>query len=88
MGEALPTTKGTIIALDMRVRAMEEKLDAAYDKWKRAFKQPRPMRAVLFAIFEAAEAELKGAIARRDRARAELNGERHLRAVAKPEADS
>ena len=81
MGESLPTTKGTVIALDMAVRRYEEKLDVARERWRRAFNQPRPMRATLFALFEVAESQLLGAIARRDRAKAELNGERHLRAV-------
>lgn len=73
--------RGLIVALDMRVRHFEEQLDAARDRWQRGFKQPRPMRAVLFALFEMAEAQLRGAIARRERARAEMKGERHLRAV-------
>ncbi len=78
---------GLIIALDLRVRHFEEKLDAARDRWQRGFNQPRPMRAVLFALFEMAEAQLLGAIARRERAKAELNGQRHLRALRNdPEA--
>ena len=72
-----------IAALDRRVFRFEAKLDAARDKWQRGFKQPRPMRAVLFALFEIAEAQLLGAVARRERARAVLRGERHLKAVSR-----
>jgi hypothetical protein len=74
-------TPGTIIALDLRVRHCEARLDAARERWQRGLSQPRPMRSVLFALFEMAEAQLLGAIARRERARAELHGERHLKAV-------
>jgi len=80
-GKDMAPPKGKVMALDMALRHFEEKVDAARDRWQRAFNQPRPMRETLFALFEEAQVALRGAIARRDLAKAELNGERHLRAV-------
>lgn len=79
--KAESSSQGMVIALDMRVRHYEERLDAARDRWQRGFNQPRPMRAVLFALFELAEIQLMGAVARRERAKAAVNGERYLSAV-------